>query len=335
MDFWMYDTWESVEDFSDSIDYYYFIYESPNNILDVRNFSNRIYLSLVDISNDTYFKYIPNELLLKITNFLIDIYNNDDVSYYWKYFSEEETKPVTLRYLRLTKEQRNNPNISSISLKTSIGDCLTRKIMGQNMASRCYKDFTNAIQFGVKSVDGLNKLFNVFKQWLIWVFDHSYKLQIGSRWVDLFEVTIKKTYEFRNHIIKFKNGEDKSDNFDTPEKIETALKVLDKMKYFIEYYIPYNILSRRDNFYDVRFKNDISLDSFKGLLWKLYTLTNVHPNTIDTDIAFEFEMELYAPDYYNNIYKKYMRLRNGKVIIPPGKYPAFFWVGDKYIQYFV
>ena len=106
------------------------------------------------------------------------------------------------------------------------------------------------------------------------------------------------------------------------------------IKYFLEHYIPYRLLTDSDMFYD-SVDMYVSPSHIFDLLFQIYIITDVHPNEIDLQEVKEFEMRIYAPDYFNNTYKNYNIIDDGSRAIPEGKEPKFYWSSGKYIQRFV
>ena len=105
------------------------------------------------------------------------------------------------------------------------------------------------------------------------------------------------------------------------------------MKYFITDYVPYVLLSRSVLF-SVHNPEENVGNNYK-ILYYIKKKFNVHPNSINLEDVKEFEMYIYDSEYYLNIYSNYKKLRNGKIIIPRGQHPNFYWSGDKLIRAFV
>ena len=69
--------------------------------------------------------------------------------------------------------------------------------------------------------------------WLVWICDHSYI----SSWHNLMLVFIRKIYEFSRNIkeVDYKTHS----HFKTKDQIEEASKLISKMLFFVEYYLPF------------------------------------------------------------------------------------------------
>ena len=94
------------------------------------------------------------------------------------------------------------------------------------------------------------------------------------------------------------------------------------------------MLTRSDNYYTQAKTLGIL---YKDIMHKIYINSGLDEyEFMDFNIKEieEFEMKLYAPDYFYNVYQKYTKLRNGKVLIPIGEQPAFYWLGNTYVRRF-
>jgi len=301
--------------------------------------SSRTYLFyLLCELRGSYFMWLPNELIELVMEYSRRMMVREESCYYMNYFSEGEILPLCLRYLRPTAQQKEVMNVGGGKLvlqthETPLGSIKVRGLYGTNTASLCFNDMRLAIETGVKTVEGVQLLYTQITKWFVWICDQSYL----NKWRNLMKMIVQKIYEFERDIIIQKvqtsRGEPTEDRCRSLEKIDRVHDIICDIKYFVSKYTPFALLSRSDTFYDVVHK-EYSLDALE-LVVDLQIETNVSPSTIDIQEAYEFEMSVYAPTYYQDTYIKYMMLRNGKRIIPQGKIPKFYWYNDKYTQRFV
>lgn len=327
------DNWgDERENFIESIDFWCFQKYSPD-ILDWCKCSNRKMAKILRFElTGTLFDMLPFEIFEYIIETKRLIYIEADRRYYIKYFSEEESVIVLHRYLRPTKEQRLKEKKSLPKKQTDIGTIKIRPIHRLNTASKCYEDIAKAIDMGVDSIFGLNNLYNALTNWLIWVCEHSYI----PCWCRLMTVILEKIYEFNDSIYDIGEGSAECPKgFNTENDIQEAKDILWNMKYLVEDYLPYALLARSSSFFKVRENNGVPYEKYKELLYTIFVITKKHPNSINMQDVFEFEMATYAPSYYYGTYVNYMKLRNNKYIIPKGQIPNFYWFGNEYVMKFI
>lgn len=323
MDNWIYNTAESYwESISDDWFGYTTPHEAGNKIrysrMKAHRFQNLDYRSLFDL--------LPLEILEIIFIIVGDLLEDEEKAFYRKYFDKENTETLHIRNIRSRIPVPERGCIHT-KINSPLGVISVQKIYGTNDASRCYSEISRIIENGIKSVSHLEDLNTMIINWGAWLCDHSYM----PRWKRFLSTFIRKIYEFAGELkyIDFekhkwiKNERDKDD----------AMIVIDNIRYFLEYYLPY-IMFTRSKQYISSLEKYISMGFLKNTVDYLFQETRIHVNSINVPEVYEFEMETYAPEYYYKIYSKYMRLRNGKVIIPPGEKPNFYWIGDRYIQHY-
>lgn len=296
---------------------------------------------------DTYFTMLPYEMIEAIFILASRLSKVSERWFYQNYFDVENTKSKRIRHLRLTKEQKKLQSQGELMAGVSREHCpgglpgfLDRRIIyGNNDASICTKELSECIQFGVKSSEGLQKLYTAVKKWFIWICDHSYL----TNWKRLMIVIIKKTIEFDERVgnIMILAAQNKSiDPFKTKDDLECAVRIVKDMRYFISHYTPFVLLTRNDIYYEEyevarcgRWTGDNT--GTHDTVYELLSLTNTPLMDINPRDCYEYEMEVYDPEYFYNTYQNYMRLRSGKVLIPSGRVPKFYWFRDRYIKNFV
>ena len=283
----------------------------------------------------TLFDMLPFEIFEYIIELRTQLMNLEDYNHYMFSFSEDESMTKLLRYLRLNQRQKSRiendkPTALVKNLNTSLGIIKARGIYGDNMASQCYKDVGNAIEMGVSTLEGLRNMQSCVSMWILWIADHSY---IGC-WNRLMETIIIKVLEFDRDIY-YMSIDMNTSKFKTIEELSVAFDIIKDMRYLVEIYLPYTLLTRPPSFFKAREDSGIDIDSYYKTLYNIYRLTRVHPLSIYIPDVKEFEMATYDSDYYYGTYLKYMRLRNGKIVIPKGEKPNFYWIGDKYIRHFI
>ena len=302
--------------------------------------NTRTYMvSLLGELRGTYFMLLPNELIELILENSRQMEHAEECWYYMNYFSEEETQPQLLRYLRPTAKQKADMNSGGVGgrlvlkpRETPFGSIKLRGIYGTNSGSLCFNDMRLATETGVKTVEGVQLLYTQIKKWFVWICDQSYL----CKWRDLMKTIVQKIHEFERDILIEKFQKARGDLWKkgrSLQRMDMVHDIIIDMKYFVTKYTPFALLSRSDTFYNVLHEG-YDLDALE-LVVDLQIETNVSPSTIDTQEAYEFEMSVYAPTYYQGTYKKYMMLRNGRRIIPQGKIPKFYWHNDRYTQRFV
>ena len=282
----------------------------------------------------TYFEMLPFELIELIMEIARIRTNAEDTAYYKKYFSNDESFRAIARSMRVRPGQeiakKKDPRIKIVTEESPLGPIQTRLVYKNNMAAQCHDDFAKVIVNGVGNLTGFKLLYEAMKKWMVWVCDHSHIYQ----WERFMETIFEKIYELNDQLLDIEDGKKKNDCF-TADELKETREVMKDILYFIEEYLPFVILSRSNNYIDEFNKvGDDDINYLSDLLSKIYRQTMRHPNDINIEEAYDFEMATYAPDYYFNVYKNYMTLRSGSILIPHGKRPCFFWCGDKYIQRF-
>ena len=300
---------------------------------------NILYSMFDTITNNTYLGRIPKEIIEIIFEMVRQLDRDSELRFYKNYISRSETHGIVLRTLRASKKDCENAicdkRIKIHSRETLLGTISERYIYKQNTGRMCHNTLVQILMKGVDTVSGLELFYKMIKDWMVWICFHSYI----PEWERLSILIMEKIYEFNNGIYDIYIGKVKKDGFKTRKDIERANEITTDAVYFIENYLPYNLLTHGELFYEVYHRDEIVLKYYDNplakILYNIYTVTNVDPDSINIDEAYEFEMELYAPDYHRDVFKKYMRLRNGKIIIPKGKIPCFYWHNEKYRKAFI
>ena len=119
--------------------------------------------------------------------------------------------------------------------------------------------------------------------------------------------------------------------------MKQARKIIDNMKYFVKEYLPYALSCRihNSNFQEALKIHNIHYSYYKSLIYTIYEMGGTHPDMVNLYEVYEYEMSIYAPEYYYNTYLSYMRLRSGRIVIPPGEEPMFYWIGNEYVKAFI
>ena len=336
------DDWGNpVEHHYDSINHGNFWYNSPLCNAMYGYSDDQFGKALLVNAKGTYFERLPYELILKIMEMVRILLDKYERSFFNEYFDEKNSCVVVLRSLRITKKQQLEIDGSNISkhpgikiLETPIGNTMMRKIHFRNAASECYYYVANVIVSGSNGI-GLKELKEIYRMmsvWMIWMCDH-YNIRC---WERLVNTIINKVYEFHRCVKRLLDDIDKP-TLKLPTKVEMseAYDITSRMKYFIESYIPYAMLVRSDNYHNSRKDNGFTVNDHKECLYSIFGETRMHPNDINVDDAYEFEMELYDPEYYYNTYLQYKRLRSGRLLIPKGEKPCFYWCGNTYTRRFI
>ena len=293
-----------------------------------------------DLRN-TYFMWLPLELIESIFEWERQIEIVDDKAFYETYyFTDEDSVIETVRHLRPTRAQRKlaieTGNVTGLdAIQTPLGHTFGRRVWKNNTAAFIARDFRNLVDtFNKNKATSIDYLFNLISKHLLWIVHHSYL----SEWYSFMRVIYMKQIEFEERLAMY-------DLFDyegempkelaTPEQRASVWEKLLKIKYFLAHYVPYSILSQSDVLYNAANSQVSSNNNINTMLFDVYMMTGVHPNSINLQKAREFEMELYAPKYYHETYENYMKLRSGRRLIPEGKKPEFYWCAGKYIQRFI
>lgn len=282
---------------------------------------------------NTYLSWLPVEMIEQIMEMARQLEIKKDLAFYNNNFSKEETYLNICYNLRVRPHQKakmnageHTPCIGQIETFSGVNDAYI--IYKKNQAAMCYQDLIGVTTSGVNDLAGFAKLFRVIRKWMVWIYDHAYI----EMWENIFVTILNKIYDLEEQLNELENGTRISENFSTPENIDNARFFLDNMLFFIEDYLPFRLLTRSYNLFEA---NDARSQEYDSMLYTLYKITGKHPHDINIREAYEFEMMIYAPDYYYDTYDQYMRLRSGKVVVPPGKIPVFYWSGGKYIQRFI
>lgn len=283
----------------------------------------------------TLFDMLPFEIFEYIIALRTQLLNLDDYNHYMFSFRENESKPNLLRYLRPNQEQKSRiesekPTALVKDINTPLGNIKARAIYDNNMASQCYRDVGKAIEMGVGTLEGLKNYQTCVYKWMLWIADHSYM----SCWNRLMETIIRKVLEFDRDIY-YMSIDTNPNKFGDADKLLLAIDIVKDMRYLVEVYLPYTLLTRPPSFFKAREDSGIEIDSYYRTLYNIYQITRIHPISIYIPDVKEFEMAVYAHDYYYDTYQKHTRLRNGKIVIPKGENPDFYWIGDKYIRHFI
>jgi hypothetical protein len=297
----------------------------------------------------TYFDWLPLELIEMIFEWERHRERTANHNYFYNYyFTQEETNYYHVRLQRPSKAELaklGDPNglrqpdtagftrVNVDATDPSSQKIWVRKIFPSGTGGDCYRAFLDLFaSFNDDKVKGVDTMYKLYTKYLLWIVDHSYI----PKWYSMFMSMLRKVYITYDDMEEIINH---NPTFGCFGDLETATKVMEKiksMKFIIENYLPYMILTRSDEYYKAIHDNEAIPDTFvDDVLYTIYSITHVHPNDIDMWGAYEFEMALHAPDYYLNVYKQYMTLRNGKIVIPPGKVPMFYWCAGKFVHRFV
>ena len=285
----------------------------------------------------TYFEWLPIEIIEMIFEHLRQLINRNEIEFFEWYFSSEQTDTPTLKTVRASKEdiRKKKEGVSMPSIKCIAdengNDMWIKEIKPRNTSNQCMLDWSSTINFGVKNYEGMKKMLNNLIKWYVWVVDHSYK----TSWYNFAVCVIRKIPELDYQLKDYENGINPlPDRLKVEGELERMREELDSIYFFIFRYIPYVILSRSVNYYTQAKTLGIR---YKDIMYKIYTNSGLDEyEFMDFNIQEieEFEMKLYAPDYFYNVYQKYTKLRNGKVLIPIGERPAFYWLGNTYVRRF-
>ena len=296
--------------------------------------------SLIKDLKGTYFELLPVEILHMIFKKEFEMEILEQMWYYaHSYFAYHETSVEVERILRPTVKQQKLLQLGEVTGLYGIdnGDgtiTYGRPIWKNNIANEITKKFNDMFKIFEKSPGkGIKRLYKIIKSYMVWICHHSYIYEWESLMMTIYSKCNVFWIRFSNYKVDIKK-ENFPPEFNNYEEFDTIWNIMNEIKYFLDHYLPYRLFSESDMFYDTV---DLYLSSshILNLLYEIYNITNVHPNDINIQKVQEFEMKMYASKYYNNIYSKYLILRNGKRIIPDGKYPQFYWSCGKYIKRFI
>ena len=290
----------------------------------------------------TYFEWLPMELIELIFDWERRLEISEDYVFYTEiYFSDEDSVIETARHLRPTRTQRylaeTTGEVTGLdALQTPLGNTFGRRIWKNNTAARVAREFRKMVNsFNKDKPRAIGQLFELITKYMMWIVNHSYLCE----WNSFMQVIYQKQTEFEERMTMYELFDEYKDeipqNLETPEQRAPVWENLAKTKYFLEHYVPYALLSHSDVFHAAANDTVESQDHVDATLFEIYTMTGVHPNSIDIQKAREFEMKLYAPKYYHETYENYMKLRSGRRVIPSGELPEFYWCAGKYIQRFI
>ena len=275
----------------------------------------------------TYFRLLPIEMIEFIFEMAGKLMDRDEFAFYKRYFSSEQTKRHILRQMRV---RPGVPDVTGTRYKdvaTPLGTIKCRNIYVDNDVDKCNRAFSKVVETGIKTIETITDLKKTMEQWFLWVCDHAY----SDNWDRFMRVCTRKIYEIEGTLVKVENGTQHLSQISTIKDIAELRLIVNKMKYFVEKYVPYALLTRSQAYYN----SHPNIESYSEILFDLFKITGVHPGTIDLDEVYEFEMETYAPDYYFGTYLRYPVAENGVRAIPPGEKPLFYWRGNEYACTFV
>lgn len=309
------------------------------------NGRQRMINSMMMELQNTYFALLPIELINIIFEMerMMEIYG--EMHYYSHiYFNDKNTRLKIERILRPTTKQRKllqetGEVTDLVHISQDDGTFVYgRAIWKNNIANQITSVFKEMCEaFEKNPADGIKKLFIMLKDHMLWICHHHHHCE----WESLMIMIYTKCGDYYDRFSFWRIMQDKlqeadiyPQEFASVEEFNVIWEQICDIKYFLEDYVPYRLLTDSDMFYD-------SIDMYVSqchifdILFKVYTITDVHPNDIDLQEVREFEMSIYAQEYYTNTYKKYKTVRSGRRIIPEGKQPKFYWSSGRYIQRFV
>ena len=290
----------------------------------------------------TYFEFLPMELIEMIFELERQLEISQDYKFYTElYFSDDDAVIETARHLRPTRTQREliatSGEVTGLDVvQTPLGHTFGRRVWKNNTAARIAREFRRMVySFNEDKPKAIKQLFHLITKHMMWIVHHSYLCE----WNRFMRVIYQKQSEFEHRLAMYEVSDEYKEeipkNMKTPEQRAPVWENLIKIRFFLEQYVPYALLSQGDCFHNAA--NDVvqTQDHIKTTLFEIYMITGVHPNSIDIQKAREFEMKLYAPKYYQETYENYMKLRSGRRLIPKGELPEFYWCAGKYIQRFL
>ena len=319
----------------DTIDHGCFRMENPLSTVLCPSWDKEYTWMFYKITRGTLFEMLPYDILRDIWKHVRIQIGETERNYYREYFSDKQDHTQLLRVIRMNPKQRklmdnNAPVTGLVELDTDLGKVFGRKILLDNQGGRCYNACRLAIEKGCNSVAGLNGIYQLITKWLVWICDHSYR----DCWFKLGRTILMKMNEIHWDVMSYKNGKTPPKWLEDPDVLEEVVDIAKKIKFFTQHYLPYVLLSRSNNYFEIMKELGRPFSAHREMITELYNNSGIHPNNLNFEDIYEFEMMTYAPDYYNNVYLNYKMLRNGKRIIPVGERPMFFWCGDKYIHNF-
>ena len=290
----------------------------------------------------TYFERLPIEIIEIIFEWERQLEISQDYIFYTElYFSDDDSVIETARHLRPTRTQREliatSGEVTGLDVvQTSLGDTFGRRVWKNNTAARIAREFRKMVNsFNDDKPKAIDQMFKLITKHMMWIVHHSYICD----WNSFMRVIYQKQTEFEERMTMYEFFDEYNDeipkNMKTLEQRAPVWENLIKIRFFLEQYVPYALLSQGECFHNAA--NDVveTQDHIKTTLFEIYMITGVHPNRIDIQKAREFEMKLYAPKYYHETYENYMKLRSGRRLIPKGELPEFYWSAGKYIQRFL
>ena len=284
---------------------------------------------------NTYFSWLPIEIIQMIFDMDMSLMERDEQLYYMRYFSDEQVQGKILRQMRVRPGVVDAAGSRYKEMSTPLGTIKCRNVYLDNDVRKCNIAFSSVIEHGIKSIENIRRMKITMEQWFLWVCNHAYL----SNWNQFMRVFTKKVYEIDDTLSQLRNNKMKLSNFSTPEDITDLEYTVNHMKFFIEDYIPYALLTRSTAYFKCRDhiegRSRYEENTFVEMLFNMFTITGRHPNEINKQEAYEFEMATYAPDYFYDVYAKYKRSNDGKLLVPEGEKPVFYWRGGDYVHTFV
>lgn len=321
------------DEFFDSIVYSRFYERSPDSFMMTNKGKRQLLIYMLgekqtstqkkqkNILENTYFMWLPFELLLYIFELEAELEIHDDCLYNESIFDNSNRNLIILHQLRAIK--KTNRPIRNVYQQNEAGKVVTKIT---NLINDCHsKKHSHLYQ--------IQKLYDFTINHMLWVCLQSY----DPHWKNYMNAFYHKIYEYIKTVninIKSKTPISKRWHANTLLKCKDLLY---KIFYFINEYIPYVLLSNPElKCMCVTDGRMIRNYFIEDLVYDIYCISAVHPNDIDVNKALEFEMSTYAPTYYQNTYLQYERDQKGVVLIPEGeKKPMFYWCAGKYIKRFI
>ena len=324
-----YDYYEDTDDYYGSIDHLKFFEGSKTEFATSKVCARQVVAGMVQQGDfvKTYFRLLPIEIIEFIFEMAAKLMEHDDFAFYDRHFSCAQTKRHILRQMRV---RPGVPDVTGTRYKhvaTPLGTIKCRNIYADNDMDKCNRAFSKIVESGIKTIEGVAQMKKTMEQWFLWVCDHAY----SDNWENFMRVFVKKIYDCEQILWDLQNHKLHLSNFSREEDIDELEHLIRQMRYFVEYYMPYALLTRSKAFYHLH----PNMTSYSKVLFDLFEITRVHPDNIDLEEAYEFEMETYAPDYSYDTYLKYPVAENGVRAIPPGEKPIFYWRGNEYTCTFV
>ena len=325
-----------------SIDGYKFYKSSVSRLMSTVANRRRMLDSLRVALRGTYFKWLPNELFEMILMYELDLENHaNDAYWFHMYFAEHNTMNNPVRFLRPTKAQRaaltdDGYQGGLVFRNDGVNSMWSRGVLPNNQCGEAMRDLREMLdvftKYSKNKLPGIRKMYEMLVKHGVWICEHSY-IPCWNKFMHVMYEKVQQHYEKIKEYVETETP-DLYSSFRSIGSTRKAYTLIKKLKYFVEEYIPYVILTRSDVWDEAAYER-VNPDFHKELIYVIHGFTQKHPNDIDLHKAYEFELELNAPKYFKNVYSKYTRLRTGKRLIPVGERPMFYWVGDKYVQRFV